>query len=189
MQFTHILKQEVLNFFSEVSPESAPPLNKHYSASLSIVATAVILAFSQTSLAYDFSIPKTPSLPTQLPSQTQNIDDSTSANSGTTNPASNWDWYGPLTNSLTNNDVHVTKLADRDVFGGWSINDAETVSSNRVVIEKDGSMKHVYGGYSRTGKTENNIVEVFGSTVQGDIPAIYGGYSKDVWQITGSCLR
>lgn len=143
------------------------------------MATAVILAFSQTSLAYDFSIPKTPSLPTQLPSQTQNIDDSTSANSGTTNPASNWDWYGPLTNSLTNNDVHVTKLADRDVFGGWSINDAETVSSNRVVIEKDGSMKHVYGGYSRTGKTENNIVEVFGSTVQGDIPAIYGGYSKD----------
>lgn len=148
---------------------------------LKILAASILLSLGQTSFAYDFTIPETPSLPTNLPSQTLNIDNSTDPNSGSTNPVpdSDWDWYAPSTNTTTNNDVHVTKQADRSfVFGGWSETDSETVASNRVVIEKDGSMKNIYGGYSHSGSVENNIVEVFGSTAQADLPAIYGGFSN-----------
>lgn len=138
------------------------------------------MTIGQSSFAYDFGIPETPSLLTNLPSVTLTIDNSTSPNSGSTNPASNWDWYGPSTNTTTNNDVHVVKQADSNfVFGGWSVTDSETVATNRVVIEKNGRMKNTYGGYSRSGSVENNIVEVFGSTAQTDQPAIYGGYSSD----------
>ena len=83
-------------------------------------------------------------------------------------------------NTTTNNDVRVTKQSDHNfVFGGWSETESETVFFNRVVIEKDGSMKNTYGGYSRSGSVENNIVEVFGSTARTDLPEIYGGYSGD----------
>lgn len=160
----------------------APPLRYHLIKSfpLTLLTASVLLTIGQSSFAYDFTIPETPSLPTNLPSQTLNIDNSTSANSGDTNPASNWEWYGPSTNTATNNDVHVAKQADSNfVFGGWSVTDSETVASNRVVIEKNSRMKNTYGGYSSSGSVENNIVEVFGSTAQAEFPAIYGGYSED----------
>ena len=40
-------------------------------------------------------------------------------------------------------------------------------------------MKNIFGGYSLSGNTEKNIVEVFGSTPTQDQPEIYGGYSED----------
>lgn len=145
---------------------------------IKLLTASILLTLGQASFAYDFTIPETPSLPTNLPSQTLNIGDSTSANLGSTNPASDWEWYGPSANTTKNNDVHVTKKSDSNfVFGGWS--KTESVASNRVVIEKDGRMKNIYGGYSDSGNVENNIVEIFGSTAQASLPKIFGGYSED----------
>lgn len=141
----------------------------------------MILAFSHSPsvFAYDFSLPEVPSLPTDLPNQNLLVDSSTPAHSGDTNPASNWTWYGPITNTTTNNDVHVSKIANQSfVFGGWSTADSDAVVSNRVVIETNGSMKNVYGGYSSTGNTEKNIVEIFGNTATSSLPAVYGGQSE-----------
>lgn len=153
-------------------------LNKSFP--LKLLVTSIFLTLGQTAVAYDFTRPETPSPPTNLPSETLTIDKSTSSNPGTTNPASNWGWYGPLTNTATNNDVHVTKQANSSfVFGGWSETDSETVFFNRVVIEKGGSMKNIYGGYSRNGDAKENVVEIYGSTSSNDLPAVYGGESMN----------
>ena len=161
-----------------MSPPIRHRLNKSFP--LKLLTTSILLTLGQTAVAYDFTRPETPSSPTNLPSETLTIDKFTSSHSGTTNPASNWGWYGPLTNTTTNNDVHVSKQANSGfVFGGWSETDSETVFFNRVVIEKDGSMKNIYGGYSRNGDTIGNIVDIYGSTSSSSLPAVYGGESVD----------
>ena len=160
----------------------SPPMKyrENKSFPLKLLTTSILLTLGQTVVAYDFTRPETPSSPTNLPSETLTIDESTSSHPGNTNPASDWGWYGPLTNTTTNNDVHVTKQDNRGfVFGGWSETDSETVSFNRVVIEKDGSMKNIYGGYSKNGNTEGNIVDIYGSTSSSDLPDVYGGESVD----------
>lgn len=147
---------------------------------LKLLSISIFLTLGQTSFAYDFSIPETPTLPTNLPYKVLNVDSSTTPNAPSGNPISgSGDWYGPTDNTITNNDVHIAIQADNRVIGGWSTEDSETVYFNRAVLKKDSRVLGIYGGYSLSGNTENNIVEVFGVTSTNGGPEVYGGYSKN----------
>ena len=147
---------------------------------LKLLSISIFLTLGQTSFAYDFSIPETPTLPTNLPDKVLNVDSSTTPNAPSGNPISgSGDWYGPTDNTITNNDVQVAIHANNRVIGGWSTDDSETVYFNRVVLKKDSRVLGIYGGYSLSGNTENNIVEVFGVTSTNGGPEVYGGYSNN----------
>ena len=147
---------------------------------LKLLSISIFLTLGQTSFAYDFSIPETPTLPTNLPDKVLNVDSSTTPNAPSGNPISgSGDWYGPTDNTITNNDVHIAIQADNRVIGGWSTEDSETVYFNRAVLKKDSRVLGIYGGYSLSGNTENNIVEVFGVTSTNGGPEVYGGYSNN----------
>ncbi len=106
------------------------------------------------------------------------IDSSATANPGTSNPASNWEWYGPTSKTASNHDIHVSITSEcHDVFGGWSNNDSTIASFNRVVIDESATIMNAYGGYSKNTNTERNIVEVFGR-VSGEDSGIHGGSSS-----------
>lgn len=145
----------------------------------SLLSTATLLALGHSALAYEFTPPPaTPSLPTNLPDQNFLIDSSATANPGTSNPASNWEWYGPTSKTASNHDIHVSITSEcHDVFGGWSNNDSTIASFNRVVIDESATIMNAYGGYSKNTNTERNIVEVFGR-VSGEDSGIHGGSSS-----------
>lgn len=145
----------------------------------SFLSTVTLLALGQSALAYEFTPPhETPSLPVDLPENSTLIDSSTTANPGSSNPASNWDWYGPTNESTSNNDVHFSTIGERHyIFGGWSKEESNVVSFNRVVIEDGAEIKNTYGGYSQNQNVERNIVEVFGK-VHGEDSIVYGGASS-----------
>ena len=143
------------------------------------LALAVILALGAPPVAhsYDFVRPITPTLPYQLPSNQITVDGSTAANPGSSNPSSNYDWWGPTTNTLSNNDVHVSRSSLGYAYGGWS-KAGNTVENNRVVLENSGRMLRILGGYSKEGDVRGNIVEVFGTTPSSDMPSIDGGRTQ-----------
>lgn len=85
----------------------------------SLLSTATLLALGHSALAYEFTPPPTPSLPTNLPGQNFLIDSSATANPGTSNPASNWKGYGPTSKTASNHDIHVSITSEcHYVFGG-----------------------------------------------------------------------
>ena len=149
----------------------------------SFLSTVTLLALGQSAFAYEFTPPhEPPSLPAELPENRTLIDSSTTANPGSSNPASDCDWYGPSNESTSNNDVHFSTIGEHhDIFGGWSKEESNVVSFNRVVIEDGAEIMITYGGYSQNQNVERNIVEVFGKVfakVHGEDSRVDGGASS-----------
>ena len=144
----------------------------------SFLSTVTLLALGQSAFAYEFTPPHAPSLPADLPENLTLIDSSTTANPASSSPGPKWDWYGPTNESTSNNDVHFSTIGEHHyIFGGWSKEESNVVSFNRVVIKNGAEIKNTYGGYSQNQNVERNIVEVFGK-VHGEDSSVYGGASS-----------
>lgn len=109
-----------------------------------------------------------------MPTTRIDVTAQTPANSASAGPSSGYDWWGPITDSFSNHYVVVTRSANGNVYAGWS-KGPETVEGNRVLIDTDGKMKGIWGGYSASGDAKGNIVEIKGTTSNSDMPTIRGG--------------
>ncbi len=189
--------------------ENAPPvraLTKSQSNSLTLLAASVLLTFSQTSFAYDFSLPKFPVVP-EFSGTVLEILNNTAKNGVDSNPLVNpdstfryGDWWGPTSNTLIGNDVRIyqNECGDCAAFGGWAT-DLGDVSVNRVILESNADMMRVYGGYAKLGSAEKNIVQVKGTVGNSEVSSdqrLYGGYSvqgnatdNKVFVHTGSAVK
>lgn len=155
---------------------------KRYSVSLLTASLAAV--FSSPAFSYDFSLPERPREPEFSGQHKIEIQNDTAGQPTTENPTGSQmgEWWGPTSETATGNDVHLYQnfqsSSDRSVFGGWSRADGEDVLNNRVVLEQNGYIERIYGGFSLSRNVEKNIVEIYGTAAGDGTFAVWGGVTQ-----------
>ena len=155
---------------------------KRYSVSLLTASLAAV--FSSPAFSYDFSLPERPQVPEFSGQHKIEIQNDTARQPTTENPTGSQmgEWWGPTSETATGNDVHLYQnfqsSSDRSVFGGWSRADGEDVLNNRVVLEQNGYIERIYGGFSLSRNVEKNIVEIYGTAAGDGTFAVWGGVTQ-----------